>query len=44
MPYLSGLEVAKKIRENDDNVSIILLTARSSKEAFIQAVELGITY
>jgi len=45
MPYLSGLEVARKIREDDNDVSIILLTARSDKKALIEAVELGlVTY
>ena len=45
MPYLSGLEVAKKIRESDSDVNIILLTARGDKEALMEAVELGlVTY
>ena len=45
MPYLSGLEVAKKIREDGSDVCIILLTARTDKKALIEAVELGlVTY
>ncbi len=45
MPYLSGLEVAKKIREDGSDVYIILLTARTDKKALIEAVELGlVTY
>ncbi len=45
MPYLNGLEVARKIREDSSDISIILLTARTDKEALIEAVEIGlVTY
>ncbi len=45
MPYLNGLEVARKIREDSSEISIILLTARSDKETLIEAVEIGlVTY
>ncbi len=43
MPFLNGLEVAKKIRVDDSNICIILLTARSDKRAFLEAVELDLT-
>ncbi len=45
MPLLSGLKVARKIRETNTDIGIILLTARSDKEALIEAVEIGlVTY
>ncbi|MFK5892682.1 MAG: response regulator transcription factor [Pseudomonadota bacterium] len=43
MPLLSGLEVSKKIRKKDQHTKIILLTSRIDKEAFLEAVELGLT-
>ncbi|MFK5987003.1 MAG: response regulator transcription factor [Pseudomonadota bacterium] len=43
MPILSGLEVSKKIREYDHQSKIVLLTARTDKQAMIEAIELGLT-
>ena len=45
MPLLNGLEVCKAIRKEDKETKIILLTSRSDKQAFLEAIELGlITY
>lgn len=43
MPLLSGLGVCKAIRKEDKETKIILLTSRSDKQAFLEAVELGLT-
>ena len=43
MPVLSGLDVCKAIRKTDSKTRIILLTIRTDKEAFLKAVELGLT-
>ena len=43
MPRLSGLEICKAIRKEDKATKIILLTSRSDKQAFLEAVELGLT-
>ncbi len=43
MPFLNGLEVAKKMRIDNSDICIILLTARSDKRAFLEAVELDLT-
>ncbi len=43
MPFMDGLEICKKIREQDMNTRIVLLTARSDKETLLKAVELGLT-
>ncbi|MEZ4694468.1 MAG: response regulator transcription factor [Aliarcobacter sp.] len=42
LPYLNGLDVAKKIREKDNQVRIILLTACDDKETLIKAIGLNI--
>ncbi|MFA4817975.1 MAG: response regulator [Parcubacteria group bacterium] len=43
MPYMDGLEVLKKIKENDDtkNIPVILLTNLSQKEEVDKGMELG---
>jgi len=43
MPQLSGLELAKKIREKDKRTRIIIATAYGNKPRLIEAVELGLT-
>ena len=43
MPQLNGLEVAKRIREQDSDINIILLTAKSDKETLKKAIELELT-
>jgi len=43
MPYMDGLEVLKKIKENDafKNIPVILLTNLSQKEEIEQGMKLG---
>lgn len=43
MPGLSGIELAKKIREHDQDTPIIIMTAHTKPEYLIDAVELNIT-
>lgn len=43
MPGLSGIELAKKIREQDQATPIIIMTAHTKPEYLIDAVELNIT-
>lgn len=43
MPLINGLEVVKKIRQEDHNTRIILLTAHSSIEYLLPATELKLT-
>jgi len=43
MPKINGLEVANKIRKDDANTKIVLLTARSDKDTLKKAIELGLT-
>lgn len=40
IPYISGLNVASKIREYDPEIQIIMLTAYDDKEKLLQAVNL----
>ena len=42
MPKLSGIELARKIREENKTVPIIVLTAMSDKESILEAVKVGI--
>lgn len=42
MPYLSGLEVAKKVREINSSIPILLLTAYTDTNILLQAVELNL--
>jgi len=43
MPKINGLEVAKKIRKDDLETLIIMLTAHSEKEKLLEAIELNLT-
>jgi YesN/AraC family two-component response regulator len=43
MPKLSGLDVAKRIREENKDICIVLLTALGDKETLKKAIELGLT-
>ncbi len=43
MPKLNGIELAKKIRENDKTTRIIMATAYTNKEFMLDAVELSLT-
>ena len=42
MPRMTGIELVKKIRENNSEVQIIMLTAFTDPEYLIPAVELGL--
>jgi DNA-binding response OmpR family regulator len=45
MPNLDGLSMIKRIREQDDEVEIIIMSAHSEQEKLLQAIELGlVTY
>lgn len=43
IPKINGIEVARKIRENDKNVLIIVTTAHDDKEILLNAIELNLT-
>ena len=43
MPIMDGLTVAKKIKEIDSDVKIIMLTALSQKEQFLDAIKIQVT-
>ena len=43
LPFLDGLSLAKKIRESDKTVKIIMLTAHTEKEKLLKATELKLT-
>jgi DNA-binding response OmpR family regulator len=43
LPKVEGLTVAKEIREQDDSVKIIMLTAFTEKEKLLKATELKLT-
>ncbi|MFQ6066084.1 MAG: sigma-54-dependent transcriptional regulator [bacterium] len=41
MPEMSGLTVLKKLRENDSNIPVIILTAYGNVDSAVQAIKLG---
>lgn len=43
LPKINGLDVAKKIRQQDSTIKIIMLTAFTEKEKLLQATELKLT-
>jgi len=43
MPLLSGLDMAKKIREESRDIPIIILSAFSEKEKLFSAIEVGVS-
>ena len=43
MPKLSGLEMITKIKESDDEIPIILITAKNEREILIESLELGVS-
>lgn len=43
MPGINGLDLAAKIRENDEDVKIIMLTAYSDTDKLLKATELNLT-
>lgn len=42
MPFMSGIEMAQKIRTTNQNIPIILFTAFSDKEYLLESINLGI--
>ena len=42
MPNSTGLEMAKKIRERDSNIPIIILSAYSETDKFLDAIDVGV--
>ena len=43
LPYISGLDVAREVRQSDDETKILILTAHSDNEKLLQATELKLT-
>jgi DNA-binding response OmpR family regulator len=43
IPKINGLKVAKKIREDNDDIILIMLTAYSDTEKLLDAIELNLT-
>jgi len=43
IPKINGLKVAKKMREKDENIILIMLTAYSDTEKLLDAIELNLT-
>ena len=42
MPYMCGLELIEKIRKNDNDIHIIILSAHSEKEKLLKAIKLNL--
>ncbi|MEN8302787.1 MAG: response regulator transcription factor [Campylobacterota bacterium] len=42
MPNLTGLEMAKEIRKLDENIPIIILSAFSESDKFLDAIDIGV--
>lgn len=42
MPFCDGLEMTEKIKELDENIPIIILSAHSDKEKLLKAIDVGI--
>lgn len=43
MPKIDGLEMTKKIKEFDEDVPVIVLSAFSEKQRLLKAIDLGVT-
>ncbi|MDD5156882.1 response regulator [Sulfurimonas sp.] len=43
MPNLSGLEMARELKQIDPNIVIIMLSAFSEKEKFLSAIDVGVS-
>lgn len=43
MPFINGLELTKKIRQNDKNTRVIILTAHLEQDKLLFAAELNLT-
>ena len=42
MPYLSGIDLAKKIRKRDENTQILIISAHTEIDYMLEAVELSL--
>ncbi len=42
MPNLNGIDMAKKIREKDEKIPIIILSANSDPHYFIESIKIGV--
>lgn len=42
MPHLSGIELAKKVRKENKNIEIIVISAHTEVDYMLEAVELGL--
>lgn len=42
MPHMNGLEMAQKIRQMDDEIPIVLMTALNDSKSFATAISIGI--
>jgi DNA-binding response OmpR family regulator len=43
MPNMNGLEMAKRLKEIDESINIIILSAFSDKEKLFSAIDVGVT-
>jgi len=43
LPYISGLDIAKTVRQNDQTVKIVMLTAHTEQDKLLAATELKLT-
>jgi PAS domain S-box-containing protein len=43
MPKMNGLELCKKIREHDENISLIILSAHNEDNFFMESIKYGVT-
>ena len=43
MPGMTGLEVLKKIREQDQNIPVIMVTTEAEKSRVLEAIQAGVT-
>jgi DNA-binding NtrC family response regulator len=41
MPEMDGIEVLKKLKENDPSIEVVIVTAYASEESFANAITLG---
>jgi len=42
MPVMDGLEMVEKIRENDNNIRLVILSAYGEAEYFMDAIKIGV--
>lgn len=42
MPQMNGLEMSRVIKQNDATIPIVIITAHTDKEYFLQSIEVGV--